>query len=137
MNINFTDEIESYIQRKLQSGLYGSVAELVREAMREKIEREVREGIEARLRSLLLDGVDLGPPEGVSEVAWAAERDAFVGRMSERLDATYEAIQRGELVDGQPAMERIRGRLQERHDRAEGVTQEESDAVRSKRGGGS
>ncbi len=51
MNINFTDEIERYIQCKLQSGMYGSVAELVREAMREKIQREVREGIEgARVR---------------------------------------------------------------------------------------
>ena len=137
MNINFTDEIESYIQRKLQSGMYGSVAELVREAMREKIQREVSEEIEGRLRSLLLDGVDLGPPEGVSEVAWAAERDAFAARMSERLDATYEAIQRGELVDGQHAMERIRGRLQERHDHAARVTQEGSGAGRSKRGSGS
>ncbi len=117
--------------------MYGSVAELVREAMREKIQREVREGIEGRLRSLLLDGVDLGPPEGVSEVAWAAERDAFVARMSDRLEATYGAIQRGELVDGQHAMERIRGRLQERHDRAASVTQEGSGAVRSKRGSGS
>lgn len=67
MNINFTDEIERYIERKLESGMYGSAAELVREAMREKIEREVREGIESRLRSLLFDGVDRGPPESAAK----------------------------------------------------------------------
>jgi antitoxin ParD1/3/4 len=110
-NVHLTDELEEYILGKVSTGLYNSASEVVREALREKIERERSEAIEQRLTKLVLEGVDLGPPDGVSDEVWTTKRDALLQRVRQHLDQGWEELQRGEVVDGPSTVERIRRRL--------------------------
>ena len=66
MNVSLTPELEQYIRRKVDSGLYGNASEVVREALRLLVRREAgqsdssatepsapqRERIEAKLQAL-------------------------------------------------------------------------------------
>jgi predicted nucleotidyltransferase len=65
MNVSLTPELEQYIRRKVDSGLYGNASEVVREALRLLVRREThsdssapepsapqRERIEAKLQAL-------------------------------------------------------------------------------------
>jgi putative addiction module CopG family antidote len=40
MNVSLTPELEQYIRRKVESGLYGNASEVVREALRLLVGRE-------------------------------------------------------------------------------------------------
>lgn len=72
MNVNLTPELESFVHRKVESGLYGSASEVVREALRLLARREAAE----RVDELLLEGFESGPGE-------PADRKSF-----DRLHAT-------------------------------------------------
>ena len=56
MNVSLTKELEAFIERKVESGLYGSSSEVVREALRLLIERDrlrrLREEVELGLTQL-------------------------------------------------------------------------------------
>jgi antitoxin ParD1/3/4 len=110
-NVHLTDDLEEYVQGKLASGLYNSVSEVVREALREKIERERAEAVHARLTRLVLEGVDLGPPDGVSEEVWSAKRTAVLARVRRNLDGAFEEMERSEGVDGRTVVDRVKRRL--------------------------
>lgn len=59
MNVSLTDELESLVQEKVRSGMYGSASEVVREALRLLRERdETREARLARLREDVAIGVE-------------------------------------------------------------------------------
>ena len=61
MNVSLTPQLEALVQRKVESGLYGSASEVMREALRLLEERD-------RLRSMRLEalraeqGLDSGEP---------------------------------------------------------------------------
>jgi len=69
MNVSLTPELESYIIRKVESGLYGSQSEVVREGLRllkerdrlmearlDELRTEVAEGLEQARRGDLMPG---------------------------------------------------------------------------------
>jgi len=78
MNISLPEKLKRFVDRKVSSGLYGSVSEFVREAIREKLAREEeRQRAEALLAARLLQGL---------------ESDASL-----EFDAAYVAKRRAEL----------------------------------------
>ena len=56
MNISLTPELEELVERKVQSGLYGSSSEVIREALRLLDERDKLKA----LRQDIQDGLDSG-----------------------------------------------------------------------------
>jgi antitoxin ParD1/3/4 len=72
MNVSLTTELESFVTKKVDSGLYGSQSEVVREGLRLLIERdrmmearlqdlraEVAEGLEQARRGELIPGEEV------------------------------------------------------------------------------
>lgn len=53
------EELAEYARRKVESGQFGSVSEVVRDALRRAEERDVK--LEA-LRQAIQEGIDSGPP---------------------------------------------------------------------------
>lgn len=64
-------DLEAYARRKVESGEYGSISEVIRDAMRRAVERDAK--VEALDRALQ-EGLDSGPP-----VPW--DLDAFLAQM--------------------------------------------------------
>jgi antitoxin ParD1/3/4 len=58
LNVSLPSPLKRYVDRKVASGAYGSASEFVREAIREKLERE---HAKAALAADLLEGLDSGP----------------------------------------------------------------------------
>ena len=76
MNVNLTPELEAMVRRKVASGLYNSVSEVVREALRLMEERDrVREAKLERLREDIAEGMSSGDP-----VPWNPEEIKREGR---------------------------------------------------------
>ncbi|MBL0924979.1 MAG: type II toxin-antitoxin system ParD family antitoxin [Sphingomonadaceae bacterium] len=69
-SIALGDHLESYARSKVQSGAFGSVSEVVRDALRRAEERDAR--LE-RLRQLIREGEESGP-------ARPFDWDAFLAR---------------------------------------------------------
>jgi antitoxin ParD1/3/4 len=62
MNINLTPHLEELVRRKVESGLYSSASEVVREALRLMDEKDqLRAAKLEQLRQDLQDGLDSGP----------------------------------------------------------------------------
>jgi antitoxin ParD1/3/4 len=63
MNISLPEPLKRYVDDKVATGIYGSASEFVREAIREKLQREqeLRDAKEA-LAAKLLQGLDSGKP---------------------------------------------------------------------------
>lgn len=61
MNVSLTPQLEEFVRRKVETGLYTSASEVVREALRllESKERTEREKLEA-LRRDIQEGIDSG-----------------------------------------------------------------------------
>jgi antitoxin ParD1/3/4 len=63
MNINVTPELEKMIKKKVASGLYSSVSEVVREALRLMEEQDMLRAVKLeRLRQDISDGLESGKP---------------------------------------------------------------------------
>jgi antitoxin ParD1/3/4 len=59
MNVSLTDELEDFVHRKVESGLYHSASEVVREGLHLLKERdELHQGRLEELRKAIADGVD-------------------------------------------------------------------------------
>jgi antitoxin ParD1/3/4 len=52
-------DLEAFARRKVASGEYGSISEVIRDAMRRAVERDAK--VEA-LRAAIQEGIDSGPP---------------------------------------------------------------------------
>jgi antitoxin ParD1/3/4 len=63
-NVNLTDELDSYISEKIESGRYENASEVVRAALR-TLEREEKQ-FEARLEALRA-AIDEGDASGIAE----------------------------------------------------------------------
>ena len=49
MNVSLTPELEKYISSQVQSGLYGSNSEVIREALRNQIQLNAEKSLEHRV----------------------------------------------------------------------------------------
>ena len=64
MNVSLTPALESYVQKKVETGRYRSSSEVVREAIRLLEERDQeKEQRLATLKSEIQKGIDSGPSE--------------------------------------------------------------------------
>ena len=76
MNVNLTPHLEEMVRQKVNSGLYTSASEVVREALRLMDEQDqLRAAKLAQLREDVRAGVDSGPA-----TAWDAENVKREGR---------------------------------------------------------
>ena len=61
MNVSLPEPLKQYVDGKVSSGVYGSASEFVREAIREKYQRDQdRDDAKAVLTQKLLQGLDSG-----------------------------------------------------------------------------
>ena len=58
MNVSLTPELEQYIRRKVESGLYGNASEVVREALRLLVGREGEEAPQSRYQPPRTEDID-------------------------------------------------------------------------------
>jgi antitoxin ParD1/3/4 len=49
MNISLTDELEEYVSKQVQTGYYKSASEVIREALRNQIQRSMEEKLDHRI----------------------------------------------------------------------------------------
>jgi antitoxin ParD1/3/4 len=63
MNVSLTPQLEALVQRKVESGLYGSASEVMREALRLLEERDRLRSMRLEaLRAEIQQGLDSGAP---------------------------------------------------------------------------
>lgn len=63
MNISLTPQLEALVKTKVESGLYGSASEVVRDALRLLEERDRRQFVRVEeLRAEIKKGLDSGEP---------------------------------------------------------------------------
>ena len=81
MNVNLTPQLEDMVRQKVDSGLYSSASEVVREALRLMDEKDRLQAAKlSQLRKDIQEGWDSGPA-----VAWnveAVKRDGRARRAS-------------------------------------------------------
>lgn len=59
MNVSLTPELEAFVHRKVESGMYNSASEVIRESLRLLEEKEwSREWRENELRTEIMSGID-------------------------------------------------------------------------------
>jgi len=80
MNVHLTAELEEFVQKKVQSGLYGSASEVVREALRLLARRDAAD----RLEDLLLEGLDSGEAREMTADDWQEVRATVRERLARR-----------------------------------------------------
>ena len=85
MNVSLPKPLKQYVDGKVSSGVYGSTSEFVREAIREKFEREQGR---ASLTAKLIEGLNSGKPISYSDDYFKRKKGALaerVGRKSKTL----------------------------------------------------
>jgi len=70
-SIALSDELADYARSKVASGEFGSVSDVVRDALRRAAERDLRV---ARLRQLIQEGEESGPARPFDWDAFMAEK---------------------------------------------------------------
>ena len=80
MNVHLTAELEEFVQKKVESGLYGSASEVVREALRLLARRDAAD----RLEDLLLEGLDSGEAREMTADDWQEVRATVRERLARR-----------------------------------------------------
>ena len=85
MNLSLPDQLRRYVDSKVASGIYGSASEFVREAIREKLQRE-QEAAEAKkvLSNKLLEGLDSGKPMPVTASYFKSKKQSLIDRVSKK-----------------------------------------------------
>ena len=81
MNVNLSSTFEDYIKQQLNSGLYNNASEVIRDALRLKMQQE--EVYQTKLEALKLavaDGVNSGEaiPLDINDIILEAKRDAGI-----------------------------------------------------------
>jgi len=63
MNVSLTPELEKFVSNKVQSGLYNSASEVIRQALRLLVEQDAEQRVKLEaLRSSIQDGLKSGDP---------------------------------------------------------------------------
>ena len=83
MNISLPEPLKQYVDNKVSSGIYGSASEFVREAIREKLQREEAKAI---LSQKLMDGLESGKPIPFTKGYFARRKKAFLKRLGRNRD---------------------------------------------------
>jgi antitoxin ParD1/3/4 len=78
MNVSLPEPLKQYVDGKVSSGIYGSASEFVREAIREKFQREQAN---ATLTEQLLDGLASGKPIPFTDGHFKRKKKALAKRM--------------------------------------------------------
>ena len=85
MNVSVPQRLKRYVDRKVSSGDYGSASEFVREAIREKRQREEeREQAKAFLSAKLLEGLSSGTPIPFDEDYIPEKKRRLMARVGKR-----------------------------------------------------
>ncbi len=59
MNVSLTPQLESYVKQKVETGMYNSVSEVIREALRLLEERDALQSVKLEaLRNDIAEGID-------------------------------------------------------------------------------
>jgi len=80
MNISLPETMKSFVDELVQSGGYGTASEYIRELVR----RDQKLRMEARLETLLLEGLDSGDDISVNPALWEALRGKLAARRAQR-----------------------------------------------------
>lgn len=76
MNINLTPQLEELVRQKVESGLYNSASEVIREALRLMDEQDQLRAVKLdQLRKDIREGLESGPA-----IPWDVERVRETGR---------------------------------------------------------
>jgi antitoxin ParD1/3/4 len=82
MNISLPEPLKQFVDGKVSSGIYGSASEFVREAIREKLQRDVQvQDAKQQLTEKLLEGVNSGKPIPVTPGYFQRRKKAFLRRL--------------------------------------------------------
>jgi antitoxin ParD1/3/4 len=81
MNLSLPKPLKQYVDGKVSSGIYGSSSEFVREAIREKFERERSR---TSLTAKLVEGLNSGKPIPYSEDYFKRKKGALAERMGRK-----------------------------------------------------
>jgi len=86
MNVSLTNEMEQWVQRKVETGLYSSASEVVREALRALYAKETRNSQKImHLRDAIQEGlVSMQDSGGVDWSAELSEEVKSLGRKRRR-----------------------------------------------------
>lgn len=86
MNVSLTSEMEQWVQRKVDTGLYSSASEVVREALRALYAKETRHSTKImHLRDAIQEGlVSMQDSGGVDWSAELSEEVKSLGRKRRR-----------------------------------------------------
>jgi len=85
MNVSLPEPLKQFVEGKVSSGVYGSASEFVREAIREKYQRE-QDQREARdaLTAKLLHGLNSGKPVPFNPGHFRRKKKALAARISRK-----------------------------------------------------
>lgn len=81
MNVNLSPAFENYIQQQLESGMYNNASEVVREALRLKMQQDqIYHAKLDALRNMLIEGESSGDPIPLDmhEIIAQAQKNAGV-----------------------------------------------------------
>jgi len=78
MNVSLPEPLKEYVDGKVSSGIYSSASEFVREAIREKFQREQAKAL---LAGKLLDGLNSGKPIPFTDGYFRRKKKALAKRM--------------------------------------------------------
>jgi antitoxin ParD1/3/4 len=81
MNVSLPKPLKQYVDGKVSSGVYGSSSEFVREAIREKLEREQSR---ASLTAKLVEGLNSGKPIPFTEEYFKRKKGALAERVGRK-----------------------------------------------------
>ena len=85
INISMPHLLKRYVDSKVSSGGYGSASEFVREAIREKFQREQnRANVQGALAAKLLDGLDSGKPIPFTPNYFRGKKRSLAGRAAKK-----------------------------------------------------
>ena len=81
MNVSLPKPLKQYVDGKVSSGIYGSSSEFVREAIREKLEREQSR---ASLTAKLVEGLNSGKPIPFTDEYFKRKKNALAERVGRK-----------------------------------------------------
>jgi len=81
MNVSLPRPLKRYVDGKVSSGVYGSTSEFVREAIREKFEREQSR---ASLTAKLVEGLNSGKPIPFTDEYFKRKKNALAERVGRK-----------------------------------------------------
>jgi antitoxin ParD1/3/4 len=85
MNVSLPGPLKQYVDGRVSTGVYGSASEFIREAIREKLDRDhERQQARALLTGKLLEGLDSGKPIPFTEGYFKAKKRLLMQRVGRK-----------------------------------------------------